>query len=179
MSPARWLLRTAGPSHPLLPGPSQAGSVRRRILPGASPSTGLQRGCSFLASLGKTQIKEPLFRHVPPARAVAVLSLVAAAAPGHLAQALPAPLCPCGRWDGGEPWALVMEEQFAPRLVQPRLGVAVLPREFTARPNGAAGQLPKPAHLPWGGLSRQAGWSRILLASLTCLAPTCGDQQGP
>ena len=41
MSPARRQLRTAVPSHPLLPGTSQAGAVRRRILPGHWPSLGL------------------------------------------------------------------------------------------------------------------------------------------
>lgn len=70
---------------------SQAGAVRRRILPGASLDAGLQRGCSFPASLGKTQIKELLFRRVLPAPDVTALSLVTAAAQGHLAQALLAP----------------------------------------------------------------------------------------
>lgn len=45
--------------------------------------------------------------------------------PGHLTQALLAPLYPHRRWDRGEPWMIVVE-QFVPCLVQLQLGIAVL-----------------------------------------------------
>lgn len=88
-------------------------------------------------------------RRVPPARAVAAAVL------GHLTQALPAALCPHRRWDGGEPWTIVVE-QFVPRLVQLWLGIAVLPTRVHGETELGCGAAPETS---WPTLGGGAGWS--------------------